>query len=41
MVVATAVRLGGGTVATGDPDDLGALAAGYPNVKVWDLTGRR
>ncbi len=29
---------GGGIVATGDHDDLAALAANHPNVKVWDLT---
>jgi predicted nucleic acid-binding protein len=37
IVVATAVRLGGGVVATSDPDDLSALAADHPNVKVWSL----
>ena len=37
IVVATAVRLGGGVVATSDPDDLAALAADHPNVKVWSL----
>jgi len=34
LVVATAVRLGGGIVLTHDPDDLSALAAGRPNVRV-------
>ncbi len=37
MVVAATVRLGGGLIATSDPDDIGALAAGYPNVKAWSL----
>lgn len=37
MVAATAVRAGGGLVATGDPDDLEALTAAHPNVKVWRL----
>ncbi len=34
LVVATAVRLGGGIIATGDPDDLRALARDHPNVRV-------
>lgn len=34
FVVATAVRLGGGIVATADPDDLRSLAREHPNVKV-------
>jgi len=33
LVVATAIRLGGGLIATHDPDDLGRLATEYPNVK--------
>lgn len=37
IVVATAVRLGGGIIATGDPDDMVALAADHPNVRVWSL----
>jgi predicted nucleic acid-binding protein len=37
IVVATAVRLGGGVIATSDPDDMRALAAGYSNVVVWSL----
>lgn len=36
-VVATAVRFGGGIVATGDPDDLESLAVGDANVKVLPL----
>jgi hypothetical protein len=36
-VVATAVRLGGGVIATSDPDDLRALAADHPNVRIWSL----
>lgn len=34
LVVATVIRLGGGIVATHDPDDLKALAAHHPNVAV-------
>lgn len=37
VVVATAVRLGGGIVVTGDPDDLGRLARNHPNVAVKSL----
>jgi predicted nucleic acid-binding protein len=37
VVVATAVRLGGGVILTGDPDDIGRLAAPYPNVAVYPL----
>jgi len=37
-VTATAIRLGGGIVATGDPDDLRALAREHANVKVQSLT---
>jgi hypothetical protein len=32
--IATAIRLGGGIVATGDPDDLRSLARDHGNVKV-------
>jgi predicted nucleic acid-binding protein len=39
IVVATAVRLGGGVVATSDPEDMQALAADYANVTVWSLNG--
>jgi predicted nucleic acid-binding protein len=38
FVVATAVRLGGGIVATGDPDDLRSLARDHPNVRVEPIT---
>jgi hypothetical protein len=38
LVVATAVRLGGGIVATGDPDDLRSLARDHSNVKVEALS---
>jgi hypothetical protein len=38
LVVATAVRLGGGIVATGDPDDLRSLARDHSNVKVQALS---
>lgn len=34
LVVATAVRLGGGIIATGDPDDISTLARDHPNVAV-------
>lgn len=34
LVIATAIRLGGGIVATGDPDDLRSLAREHANVKV-------
>lgn len=34
LVVATAIRLGGGLILTHDPSDLGRLAADYPNVRV-------
>jgi hypothetical protein len=34
LVVATAIRLGGGIVATGDPDDLRSLAREHANIKV-------
>jgi hypothetical protein len=34
VVVATAVRLGGGLILTHDPSDLRALAARHPNVAV-------
>lgn len=34
FVVATSVRLGGGTIATGDPDDLRALGRDHPGVRI-------
>ena len=34
LVVATAVRLGGGMVVTHDPEDLSVLAANSPNVAI-------
>jgi predicted nucleic acid-binding protein len=34
MVVASAVELGGGVVLTGDPDDLGTLAADHAEVVI-------
>ena len=37
IVVATAIRLGGGIVATGDPDDLRSLAREHANIKVEPL----
>ena len=38
LVIATAVRLGGAVVATGDPDDLRSLARDHANVKVEALS---
>jgi predicted nucleic acid-binding protein len=37
LVIATAVRFGGGMVATHDPTDLRRLAAGHPNVAVVEI----
>jgi predicted nucleic acid-binding protein len=37
VVVATAARLGGAVVLTGDPDDLRDLAADLPNVEIMAL----
>lgn len=37
-VVATAVRLGGGIIATGDPDDLNSLAREHGNIKIYSLS---
>lgn len=34
LVVATAIRLGGGLILTHDPADLEQLAAEYPNVRI-------
>lgn len=34
LVVATAIRLGGGLILTHDPDDLEQLAAGFPSVRI-------
>jgi predicted nucleic acid-binding protein len=34
LVVATAIRFGGGVVLTHDPDDLTRLAAGHPGVAI-------
>jgi predicted nucleic acid-binding protein len=38
LVVATAIRLGGGIIATGDPDDLRSLARHHANIKVEALS---
>jgi len=38
LVIATAIRLGGGIVATGDPDDLQSLARDHANVRVQPLS---
>ena len=38
LVVATATRLGGGIVATGDPDDLRSLAREHANISVQPLS---
>lgn len=37
LVVATAVRLGGGIVVTHDPDDMRLLAARHRNVSILDI----
>lgn len=37
-VVATAIRLGGGIIATGDPDDLCSLAREHTNIDVHGLS---
>jgi hypothetical protein len=37
FVVAASVRLGGGIVATGDPDDLRVLSRDHPNVRIESL----
>ena len=37
LVVATAIRLGGGIVATHDPHDMRALAANHPNVSIFAI----
>lgn len=37
LVVATAVRLGGGIIATHDPHDLGLLATRHPNVSILEI----
>lgn len=38
VIVATAIRLGGGIVATGDPDDLRSLARDHANIRVEALS---
>ena len=37
LVVATAIRFGGGIIATHDPGDLRLLAARHPNVSILDI----
>ncbi len=37
LVVATAIRFGGGIIATHDPDDLRRLAAGHPNLAIFEI----
>ncbi len=37
LVVATAIRFGGGIVATHDPVDLRRLAAGHSNVAIFEI----
>lgn len=37
LVVATAVRFGGGVVATHDPDDLSRLGGRHPNVAILEI----
>ena len=39
-VVGAAAECGGGVCLTGDPDDLEALAAPYPNVQIVDINRR-
>jgi predicted nucleic acid-binding protein len=39
IVVATALRLGGGVIATGDPTDMQQLAREHPNVVVQPIAG--
>lgn len=34
LVVATAIRLGGGVIVTHDPDDLARLASAHPSVSI-------
>ena len=36
-VIATAIRLGGAVVMTGDPEDLRALAADHPTIEIVPL----
>jgi len=38
FVIATSVRLGGGIVATADPDDLRSLARDHPKVSVESIS---
>ncbi|MDA3038556.1 MAG: PIN domain-containing protein [Actinomycetota bacterium] len=37
LVVATAIRFGGGIIATHDPEDLRRLAAPHPNVAILEI----
>jgi len=37
LIVAVALAIGGGIVLTGDPDDLGALAAPHPQIRILAL----
>jgi predicted nucleic acid-binding protein len=37
LVVATAIRFGGGMVVTHDPDDLRLLAVGHANVAIFEI----
>ena len=39
IVVATAVRLGGGVIATEDQTDMQRLARDHPNVVIRSMTG--
>jgi hypothetical protein len=34
LVVATAIRLGGGIILTHDPSDLELLSSGHPNIGI-------
>ena len=38
VVVATSIRLGGGIIATGDPDDLRSLARHHSNIEIQALS---
>jgi predicted nucleic acid-binding protein len=38
LVIATAIRLGGGIVATGDPDDLRSLSRAHTHIRVQPLS---
>jgi len=37
FVVATAIEFGGAVIATGDPEDMGRLSAGFREVRVFAI----